>query len=168
MIFCSVIYHSVSCILQWIPSTRCIKGGFCLLILIDFFHIFLAILVTGGRDEDGNILKSAEVLSTNGSSLCSLPDMSQSKMQHTQSGLIACGGYDIYENRLNCTKFVSGSWVTLPENLLFARYSPSSWINPEGDILLIGGSGWFASETTEILYKNGSSSRSFNLKYFTE
>ena len=133
-----------------------------------FFHIFLAILVTGGRDEDGNILKSAEVLSTNGSSLCSLPDMSQSKMQHTQSGLIACGGYDIYENRLNCSKFVSGSWVSLTENLLCDRYRHSSWINPEGDILLIGGAGRFCSETTEILYQNGSSSRSFNLKYTTE
>jgi len=48
----------------------------------------LAILVTGGDYS----LESAEVLSTNGSSMCRLPKLSQYKTGHTQSGLTACGG----------------------------------------------------------------------------
>ena len=55
---------------------------------------FLAILVTGGS-ADYFTYTSAEILSTNGSSLCELPQMefSQSLSSHTQNGLTACGGW---------------------------------------------------------------------------
>merc|ERR1719342_1646916 len=68
----------------------------------------LAILVTGG---DG-ASTSAEVLFTNGLSVCELPQMSQSKYYHTQSGLPACGGYGS-DARRSCIKFEDGSWTTL-------------------------------------------------------
>merc|ERR1712198_564620 len=63
----------------------------------------LAILVTGGDDT----LTSAEVLFTNGSSVCELPQLSQSKREHTQSGLTACGGFDS-DTRRSCIKFEDG------------------------------------------------------------
>ena len=49
-----------------------------------------AILVTGGI----GVSETAEVLLTNGSALCKIPKMLQNngKMDHTQSGLTACGG----------------------------------------------------------------------------
>ena len=91
--------------------------------------------------------------------------MSQSKRYHTQSGLTACGGYDSATRR-SCIKFEDGSWTTLTDNLLEQRYDHSSWVNPDGDILLIGGGD--SLSTTEIVYQNGTSIRSFDLKYDTK
>ena len=127
----------------------------------DISSFILAILVTGGHDTS----TSAEVLHLNGSSLCNLPDMPQSKDRHTQSGLIACGGYDSTATRKSCIKFQSGSWKTVTENLLELRYYHSSWANEEDEILLIGG--FASSTTTEIVYQNGTSIRSFVPKYNT-
>jgi len=120
----------------------------------------LAILVTGGLGTE----TSAEVLFTNGSSVCELPLMPQSKYYHTQSSLAACGG--VYsDTRRNCIKFEAGSWTTLTDNLVEQRYHHSSWVTPDGDILLIGGD--YSRTTTEIVYQNGTSIRSFDLKYDT-
>ena len=106
---------------------------------------------------------SAEVLFTNGSSICELPTMSQSTLSHTQSGLTACGG--CCSDTRSCIKFEAGSWTTLTDNLEEGREDHSSWVNPDGDILLIGGNGF--STTTEIVYQDGTSIRSFDLKYDT-
>ena len=113
--------------------------------------------MTGGRATE----TLAEVLFTNGSSICELPPMSQLKRFHTQSGLTACGGYGSDDRA--CIKFEDGSWTTLTDNLVELRTRHSSWINPDGDILLIGGSG--SLTTTEIVYQDGTSVRSFDLKY---
>ena len=116
--------------------------------------------MTGGEGTS----TSAEVLFTNGSSICELPAMPQSKNTHTQSGLAACGGYDSGTER-SCIKFEDGSWTTLTDNLVERRDDHSSWVSPDGDILLIGGD--YSPTTTEIVYQNGTSSRSFDLKYNT-
>ena len=117
--------------------------------------------MTGGYNTE----TSAELISTNGTSICGLPKMSQSKRVHSQSGLTACGGGGYGNEKRSCIKFVAGSWTTLNDNLLFERYDHSSWITPDGDILLIGGGGSF--NTTEIVYQNGTSIKSFDLKYDT-
>ena len=102
----------------------------------------------------------------NGSSICELPPMPYSKRYHTQSGLTACGGtYYIYTEKI-CIKFEDGSWTTLTDNLVEERYRHSSWVTPDGDILLIGGQ--YSNTTTEIVYQDGTSIRSFDLKYYTE
>ena len=118
--------------------------------------------MTGGE----GALTSAEVLFTNGSSICELPQLSQSKREHTQSGLTACGGYDSDTIRRSCIKFEAGSWTTLTDNLVERREDQSCWVNPDGDILLIGG--FYSETTTEIVYQNGTSIRSFDLKYRTQ
>ena len=117
--------------------------------------------MTGGSDTE----TSAEVLFTNGSSICELPPMSQSKIYHTQSGLTACGGGYYSDDWRSCIKFEDGSWTILTDNLVEQRYDHSSWINPDGDILLIGGMG--SPMTSEIVYQDGTSIRSFDLKYDT-
>ena len=117
--------------------------------------------MTGGYGTD----TSAEVLFTNGSSICELPQMSQSKYDHSQSGLIAFGGSYEIDTMRSCIKFEDGSWTTLTDNLVELRTRHSSWINPDGDILLIGGA--YSKNTTEIVYQNGTSIRSFDLKYET-
>ena len=130
------------------------------LLLWCWFLVVLAILLTGGDDT----LTSAEVLFTNGSSICELPQLSQSKSEHTQSGLTACGGWGS-DTRRNCIKFEAGSWITLTDNLVEEHDIHSSWVSPDGDIHLIGGSG--SLTTTEIVNQNGTSIRSFDLKYDT-
>ena len=109
---------------------------------------------------------SVELISTNGSSICELPQMSQYKFFYTQSGLTACGGGYEFDTMRSCIKFEDGSWTTLTDNLVELRTRQSSWINPDGDILLIGGS--YSRTTTEIVYQNGTSIRSFDLKYKTK
>ena len=67
--------------------------------------------------------------------------MSQSKNYHTQSGLTACGGVD-RDTQRSCIKFEAGAcgaWKTLKDNLVEDRRLHSSWVNSDGDILLIGG-----------------------------
>jgi len=124
----------------------------------------LAILVTGGLTTE----ESAEVLSTNGTWICDLPEMTESKVYHTQTGLTACGGGTIGSDTTNCIKFESGSWITLTDNLVYSRSSHSSWRTPSGDILLIGGlSSGDSGKTTEIVFQNGTSIRSFDLKSLT-
>ena len=121
---------------------------------------FLAILLTGGESFDEEEVP-VEVLDTNGSFICNLPQLSPYNYGHTQSGLTACGFMVP-----NCVKFVSGEWKTVIENTLYPRESHSSWMNPEGGIHLIGGDD--TSSTTEIVYENGTNIRSFDLKYDTE
>ena len=109
---------------------------------------------------------SAEVISTNGTSICGLPQMPISKDRHTQSGLTACGGYG---SERNCIKFQSGSWTTLTDNLVYMRYDHSSWVTPDEGILLIGGSFFIDGHNeTEIVYQNGTNIRFYDLKYWTE
>ena len=97
--------------------------------------------------------------------------MPHSKYLHTQSGLTACGTRSgrgplgFHDNLRSCIKFDDGSWTTLTDNLLAHRYGHSSWVTPKGDILLIGGT--VSLTTTEIVYKDGTSIRSFDLKYKT-
>ena len=111
---------------------------------------------------------SVELISTNGSSICELPQMSQYKFFYTQSGLTACGGGYEFDTMRSCIKFEDGSWTTLTDNLVELRTRQSSWINPDGDILLIGGNTQGSDgspNTTEIVYQDGTSIRSFDLKY---
>ena len=91
--------------------------------------------------------------------------MSQPIYGHTQSGLTVCGGL-VEGSSSNCTKFQSGSWTSLTDSLLFERFDHSSWVIPDGGILLIGG--WLSTGyTTEIVDQRGNSIRSFDLKYET-
>merc|ERR1711973_662937 len=117
----------------------------------------LAILVTGGRYTE----TSSEVLFTNGSSICELPPLTYERYHHTQSGLTACGGNGRYTLR-GCIKFEAGSWTNLTDDLTTLREEHSSWMMADGGILLMGG---VISTSTEIVYQNGTSIRSFDLKY---
>ena len=98
--------------------------------------------------------------------MCNLPQMSLSKFQHTQSGLTACGGDGSDGNGRSCIKFDSGSWKILTGNLLYPRERHSSWVDQDGNILLIGGGSYY-DDTTEIVSQDGTSSRSFDLRYDT-
>ena len=125
--------------------------------------IFLAILVTGGY---GDNRRSVEALWSNGSSLCSLPDLPDDHSVHTQSGLVTCGGYYDYNTQTSCYTFTNGVW-TKSHTLRYGRYQHSSWTSPMG-IVLMGGWDSDSETTTELLTDDGQSTENFSLRYITE
>ena len=62
--------------------------------------------------------------------------MPDDRYAHTQSGLVACGGYGSYTS---CLSFSSGEWRTSHE-LYYSRYEHSSWMSQQG-LVLMGGVG---------------------------
>ena len=126
---------------------------------LSLYCIISAIIISG------SISRSVEILRANGSYWCSLPDLPDDRygrFGHTQSGLVACGGWD-RDTPTSCLTFSSGLWKT-SHQLQHSRYLHSSWMSQHG-IVLMGGSG--RPTTTEILTDDGQSSPSFTLKYRT-
>ena len=124
-----------------------------------------AILVTGGYNTvSENVLASVEVLSAVGTPLpCTLPPLPTSREDHTQDGLLSCGGY---YTTTTCVKFsaLAEGWV-VTHKLLQPRAYHSSWMSPAG-LVLMGG---VNSPTTRELLSTfvSSSSYSFALEDWT-
>ena len=117
-----------------------------------------AIIVSGGDGAE----KSVEVLNSDGTPWCSLPDLPDDHWYHTQTGLLACGGED---TDASCIKFSGGKWKP-SHKLKEERDAHSSWASPAGTVLM-GGS--FSGKTTEVLDDTtGVSIMHFSLKYETE
>ena len=87
-------------------------------------------MVTGGYN-----LKSSEILHFNGTSMCTLPPMPAANWGHSQSASTVCGGATRHDT---CYTFREGSWETLNEDLDLWYYDHSSWMNENGDTLLMG------------------------------
>ena len=95
---------------------------------------FSAIIVTGGRNKEGDVL-SVELLLADGTLWCNLPSLPEALSSHTQSGLEACGGLPRGDSCITLTK---GQWTTshvLAQN----RSSLSSWLSAQHGTILIGG-----------------------------
>ena len=95
------------------------------------------ILVSGGSPD----YTSVELLHTNGTRLCSLPNLPSSRRQHTQTGLTACGGWgDIsHAASTNCLTLSStSSWIQSHTLAGQGRQYHSAWASPQGTILLGG------------------------------
>ena len=122
----------------------------------------LVVMVTGGRVLDAR--KSAELLSSNGTRLCSLPNFPWKTMFHTQTGLLICGGSSPRSRRGKpgaCWTFSAGRWKKT-HNLGQPRYGHTSWASPRG-VLLMGGYYEYTRTTTELLTDNGGATPSFTL-----
>ena len=66
------------------------------------------LMVTGGWGPDGPG-KSVELLSVDGTNLCSLPDLPQKRYWHSQNGNLICGGGHS-SVRKTCVTFSGGVW----------------------------------------------------------
>ena len=114
------------------------------------------ILLTGGSGTE----VAVELLHTNGTRICSLPDLPSNRRGHVQAGYTVCGGHGS-PGRTSChTLSSTGSWV-LSHNLARDRVGHSAWASPQGTILLGTGT------TSEILLESGGTTRGFNLDYYT-
>ena len=122
------------------------------------------ILISGGAQNPGT---SVELLYTNGSRICSLPDLPFTKYQHSQTGLTACGGWGWAAAESTChTLSSTGTWE-VSHNLNQSRQQHSAWASPRGTLLLGGRDSADARTTTEILLENGDTAPGFNLDYET-
>ena len=83
-----------------------------------------AIIVTGGRPRAAR--QSAEILHANGTSWCSLPSLPSEIYDHTQNGLVACGGFQHYfsSGSKSCLKLSkSGKWEKFGKDFMYGRCS---------------------------------------------
>ena len=126
-----------------------------------------ALIMTGGYNEDG--LSSVEVYVPSTNTSCSLPSLPVTTWDHSQDGLLLCGGSQCSLENDGCLKGPptrakkcltfypdSGLWITthpLQEN----RYGHSSWQREDGTVLLMGGR--ISARTTEFTTTSGLISR---------
>ena len=124
------------------------------------------ILVSGGHPYD-TVGRSVELLYTNGSRICSLPDLPYTRYHHSQTRLTACGGWGDAASKTSChTLSSSGSWEET-HSLDQERRQHSAWASPQG-VMLLGGVGSSAHTTSEILLESGDTSPGFSLDYWTK
>ena len=130
--------------------------------------------MTGGPPKE----TSVEVLHSDGSPWCSLPELPSSRSHHSQTGLEACGGItsdfasfddedynpDSDSTDKTCVLFNGGTW-NHSQTLQRSRESHSSWASPVGTVLIGGGFGG-DTESTELLnHTTGKSAMHFPLKW---
>ena len=107
-------------------------------------------------------MKSVELLYTNGTRRCSLPDLPQNRHYPTQVGLVTCASTEAPKS---CVTLSGGGWKkshTLKGN----GYSQVGWASPQGVLLMGGTIG--GGTVTELLLKNGHTKPGFRLKYHTQ
>ena len=120
--------------------------------------------------------KSVQVLQSNGSYLCNLPDLPDNgKHRHSQKGLELCGSGPVYGDPMRCEKFEDGEWkVTHNVSVDLQRQGEIYWFSPQGKILIAGccykpednvcGT-YYCSSDTLALKDDGSMEASFNLNH---
>jgi len=121
-----------------------------------------AILVVGGNPQRS--YKSVEVLNSDGSPLCSLPDLPEMKRRFDIDDGFICGGHDGI--RTKCLHYEAGNWTQLSWSLLQPRAYYVSWKRPEGMVQLIGGKDEGSSNTSEVITISGTR-KGFDLMYKT-
>ena len=125
-----------------------------------------ALIMTGGINDDSSVEphSSVEVYVPSTNTSCSLPSLPVGIYDHSQDGLLLCGGTG---NEEQCHTFHSdsGEWVKT-HRLSEGRRSHSSWQREDGTVLLMGGGR--SRTTTEIVSDSSAvSTPGFSLKYDT-
>ena len=72
---------------------------------------FVVILVTGGYRSDEANLTSTEILYSNGSYMCNIEELPESRFLHSQNGWVVCGGQNRDETFETCLTFTKGEWI---------------------------------------------------------
>ena len=127
-----------------------------------------AIIVTGGVPSE-SAGTSVELLHSDGSLWCSLPDLPETRYGHTQTGLEACGGGSSSSPQTTCVRLSGDSW-SQSHQLVERRRSHCSWASPAGTLLMGAGQPtWKSGKATELLDEiTGDFAVSFPLKYKTQ
>ena len=128
------------------------------------------IILTGGKTLYGSKYETlVQLLNENGTFICNLPKLPESRFGHTQNGLVLCGGGNYSYSIATCLRFENGSWIE-SYNLNAPRYLQSSWTSPLG-VMLLGGKfideNFNSSATSELLNEDEQSVPSFDMHYKT-
>ena len=94
--------------------------------------------------------KSVEALTTDGTPLCTLPDLPDQRRYHTIDNHILCGGS---ETPNSCLHYVAGKWTKYRNDLKIERQKHVSWRRKDGEVILIGGSN--SKKTSEVVSSSG-------------
>ena len=126
----------------------------------NLYYKISVVMVTGGKLG----WTSVELLSTDGTRLCSLPNLPTKRYRHSQTGLVTCGGGDSRSSdQKSCVTFAAGRWKKT-HTLGRRWHGHTGWASPRG-VMLMGGHGGNRLTTTELLTDNGGATPSFNLNY---
>ena len=107
----------------------------------------------------GSTHKSVEAITTDGTPLCTLPDLPDNRASHTMDNHILCGGYDTGSS---CLYYVAGKWTKYRNDLKINRNLHVSWRQQDGEVLLIGGAN--SKKTSEVVSSSGHQ-KGFNLQH---
>jgi len=119
----------------------------------------IVILVVGGQQK--TITKSVEAITTEGTPLCTLPDLPDERSAHTMDNHIMCGGSSTLSS---CLYYGAGKWTKYRNVLKFLRNYHVSWQRPDGEVMLIGGWNVNSQKTSEVVLSSGQQ-EGFNLKH---
>ena len=119
------------------------------------------VLISGGFGEEQS--KSVEIYHPDKDS-CKIPDLPESRYDHTQDGGMLCGGS---YTRRSCRRWNpdTGAWDLEIESLTEKRYNHVSWTPADGSATYLMGGGW-SDKTSEVI-ENGRVKASFPLQYNT-
>ena len=120
-------------------------------------------MITGGSPS--HVGKRVELLFPNGTHMCELESFPDTRMDHSQNGLITCGGYDTFDDitcRDSCLIFSDGAWKRHGTTLMHGRMNHLSWTRGNAT-MLIGGS--ISGNTTETISMEGVHQETFDLIY---
>ena len=112
------------------------------------FYGVSVIVVAGGYSSQN--YRSVEAISSDGSPLCTLPDLPDDRRQHTMDNEIICGGFG---TQSSCLYYVAGKWVEYINDLQIKRTAHVSWRRPDNDVILIGGEK--SKKTSEVVSSSG-------------
>ena len=126
--------------------------------------MFTAILITGGTGEVGGYFSSEVFLPSTSTSCLMSTELEVERWYHTLDGLLLCGGV-WGDAETSCEKFslTTGKWAFTNHTLQEERGRHMSWEVEEGTILMGGSSRDPA--TSEIVKHDGTTERSFDMKY---
>jgi len=118
------------------------------------------VLLISGGDSNGTQYKGKSVEIWSPEIHCLLPEFQVKRFDHTQEGLLACGGSaDSTIGWGTCEKFENGNWVLAPFNIT-NRWAHVSWTTDDG-VYLIGG-GW-GTKTSDAIKQDDQVIPGFNL-----
>ena len=120
--------------------------------------------MVGGYSSFSNY-QSVEAVSSNGTHLCTLPDLPDPRLYHTMDDHILCGG-DAKESMSSCIHYVGGLWTQYRRDLQNKRRYHLSWKREDGQVVLIGGENGESTKTSEVVANSGEQN-GFELKYKT-
>ena len=127
------------------------------------------VMVTGGMGSNTSVESSTEILSMNGTRLCSMHN--PRKYHHSQTGLTICGGHKYKYISTRCNTFSGGEWKK-SHTLERKTRGHTAWASPKGVLLMgggrsctfrIGNCALHGDYSTLLLTDDGGTTPSFNL-----